>query len=117
MTKKKTYSRLVEKEQELSELLQLQQLVLQNKVEHVLLQLQPVNVGLQVAKTLLTRKTEQQAMLNAGANFLVDLITKKWLFRKSGWLMKQSSSFITKNIVSHLMSNLFKQKSKRLNTA
>jgi hypothetical protein len=56
-----------------------------------------------VAKSLgnFTSPDKSLGLLNTGLSFALDLILRKFLLKKSGWLVKLAAPFIIKNLLSH----------------
>ena len=47
-------------------------------------------------------------LLNTGLGFAIDLLLRKVILKKSGWMVKLAAPFIVKNVVSHFTANKIK---------
>ncbi|CAN5573848.1 hypothetical protein BH10BAC3_BH10BAC3_14620 [soil metagenome] len=63
-----------------------------------------------VAKSLgkLTTPDKSLGFLNTGLSFGVDMLLRKVLLRKSGWIVKLAAPFLVKNLVSHFAASKIK---------
>ncbi|MES2649777.1 MAG: hypothetical protein V4717_23060 [Bacteroidota bacterium] len=55
-----------------------------------------------------TTPDKSLGLLNAGLSFAVDLILRKVILKKSGWMVRLAAPFIVKNVVSHFAANKIK---------
>ena len=71
--------------------------------------LEPVRNAVSVAGKLFTRD-ESNILLNVGMGTLIDLLIKKLLLSKSGWLTRILVPFFLKNYSSHLNGDAIMKK-------
>ncbi len=106
----KAYDRLIMEEALLHHELKVKQQGIVAHAKVLKAKLQPASIGIGIAKTILTRNG-RQPMAQGGLDMLIDVVTKRLLFRKSGWIAKMILPPLLKNISSHALSwKLFNEK-------
>jgi hypothetical protein len=99
----KAYDQLLMDETLLQQELKLKQQAITGHVRSLKAKVQPAAIGMGIAKTILTRNG-MQPIAQGGLDILIDLMTKKLLFRKSGWIAKMILPPLLKNISSHALT-------------
>lgn len=100
----KTYEDLEREEEILEELLRSQKELIQIEIRMLKQQLKPVQMALQLVGKL-TTADKHNPLLTQGANTVIDLLLKKFVLAKSGWLTKMIVPFFVKNYSSHLIAD------------
>lgn len=100
----RTYDDLVEEKQRLQALLKWQKEELHEDIRELGEELKPIRSALSVAGKLFTRDNNNW-VLNTGVNTLIDVVVKKMLLSKTGWITKLVVPFILKNYSSHVIAD------------
>lgn len=108
----KAYDQLLLEEQQLEEALELHQVSMAHKWKLLKQSVQPAAIGIKIAETAFTR-ADNYPVVNAGVNFAVNLLVKKWILKKSGWLTKMLVPFLVKNITSNVIQKNMLRAEKR----
>jgi hypothetical protein len=95
----RAYDQLLQEEQQLEDALQLHQRNLGHKWQGLKESVQPAVIGMRLAQKAFTR-SENNPVINSGVNLVVDLVVKKWLLKRAGWLTKLLIPYFVKNITS-----------------
>jgi len=95
----KAYDQLLLEEQQLEDALQLHQRNLVHKWQGLKESVQPAVIGMKLAQKVFTR-SENNPVINNGVNLVVDLVVRKWILRRAGWLPKLLIPYFVKNITS-----------------
>jgi hypothetical protein len=104
MTKRiQNYRQLLDEKERLESLLKLQKAAVNHDIQDIKEQLEPVRSALSLAGKLVTRDSSN-LLLNAGANTLIDLVVKKLILSKAGWITRLAVPFLVKNYSSHFIS-------------
>jgi hypothetical protein len=93
----------VAEKERLQLLLEVQKEIVNQDIAEIREQLKPVTSFLTFSGKLITRDGSNFA-LNAGAGTLIDLVVKKLLLSKAGWLTRRIVPFLLKNYSSHFIS-------------
>jgi hypothetical protein len=105
MTKSiKTYKDLLDEKERLQSLLKAQKEILHDDFRQLKQELEPVREVISFAGKLVTRDKGNLA-LNIGANTLIDIVVKKLILSKAGWITKNLVPFFLKNYSSHIISD------------
>ncbi|NOT51278.1 MAG: hypothetical protein HOP10_08380 [Chitinophagaceae bacterium] len=105
MTKKiSTYGDLLRQEEQLEELLKAQKELLVYDLREIKEQLKPASAALSFISKITTRD-KSNFLLNAGGNKLIDLVVKKLILGKAGWLTRLAVPFFLKNYSSHFIAD------------
>ena len=99
----KAYDRLLLEETTLQQELKLTQQRIGAHMNSLKAKVQPAAIGVGIAKTIITRNG-RQPIAQGGLDLLIDIVTKKLLFRKSGWIAKMILPPLLKNISSHALT-------------
>lgn len=106
MTKKptiRTYNDLLAEKARLKELLQAQKELVRADVEEIKMELQPVKTAIGVIGKFTTRD-KSNPLLTSATEGLIDLVVRKMILSRSGWLTKIVVPFLMKNVSSHLVN-------------
>jgi|GEM_PF-284059 len=106
MTKKptiRTYDDLLKEKARLTELLQAQKELVRADVEEIKLELQPVKNAISMIGRLTTRD-KSNPLLTSATESIIDLVVRKMILSRSGWLTRIIVPFLMKNVSSHLVN-------------
>ena len=101
--KMRAYDQLLLEEQQLEEDLRFHRKRIIDKWQHLKASVQPAVIGMKLAENVLTRAETNNPVLNTGINWAIDLLVKKWILKKSGWITKMLVPFVIKNITSNVI--------------
>lgn len=105
MTKKiNTYGELLHREEQLEELLKAQKELLALDLQELKETLQPAAAAVSFVSKLTTRD-KSNFLLNTGIDKLIDLVVKKLILGKAGWLTRLTVPFFLKNYSSHFIAD------------
>lgn len=105
MTNKiRTYQDLLRHEEQLEELLKAQKELLVLDLRELKEEIRPATAALSFISKITTRD-KSNFLLNAGVNKLVDLVVKKLILGKAGWLTRLAVPFFLKNYSSHFVAD------------
>jgi len=95
-----SYDDLLAEKQRLKAVFNDQKQAIKENVNAIKDSLNPIKA---VAKEIgkLTSPDKSLGLLNAGLGFGLDLVLRKFLLKKSGWMVRLTAPFIIKNVVSH----------------
>lgn len=99
----RAYDQLLLEEQQLEEDLRFHRKHIIDKWQHLKASVQPAVIGMKLAENVLTRAETNNPVLNTGVNWAIDLLVKKWILKKSGWITKMLVPFVIKNITSNVI--------------
>jgi hypothetical protein len=99
----KTYHDLLEEKQQLEVLLNAQKELIRYDFRELKAEFQPVIKTVGLAGKMFT-KDKTNALLNTGADTLIDIIVKKVLLGKAGWITRTIVPFLIKNVSSHVIA-------------
>jgi len=102
-TKINTYEDLIQEKQRLQLLLQMQKQWIREDIDEIKEELQPIKVAMSAVGKITSREPGNWAMNFAG-NKLIDLVVKKLILRKAGWLTRIAVPFFLKNVSSHVIA-------------
>lgn len=97
-----TYNQLLAEKQRLTELLHLQQQLIQEDIKEIKEELKPLSDIGSTLSMFVTRKTGS-LLSNLGINLLVNGLVKKVLLSKSGWFTRFIVPLLLKNYASNLV--------------
>jgi len=100
----RTYDDLLREKQRLTALLQAQKELVRQDVQAIKQELVPVQKAIEWAGRLTTRD-RNNVLLTGVSDFLVDVIVKKGLLARAGWITRIAIPFIAKNLSSHLLAD------------
>lgn len=100
----RSYDDLEREEELLEELLQAQKELVQLDIANLKAQLKPATAALQIFSKL-TSPDKSNPLLTAGANTAIDLVLKKFVLAKAGWLTKFLVPLAVKNYSSHFIAD------------
>ena len=100
----RSYDDLEKEEELLEELLQAQKELVQLDIANLKAQLKPATAALQIFSKI-TSADKTNPLLTAGANTAIDLILKKFILGKAGWLTKMLVPMVVKNYSSHFIAD------------
>jgi hypothetical protein len=99
----KTYDDLVREEQRLKGQVESYKLLIKDDISGLKEGLNPFKRGVAVAKRLFTRDSNGP-IVNFGLNFGIDVLLKKILLARAGWIVKFLIPYIVKNYASHIIA-------------
>jgi hypothetical protein len=100
----RTYEDLEREEQLLAQLLRSQRELIQIEIGLLKKQLRPAQMALQFVGKLTTRDMHNP-LITQGANTVIDLLLKKFVLGKSGWITRMLVPFFVKNYSSHVIAD------------
>jgi hypothetical protein len=100
-----TYQDLLDEKERLQSLLKAQKEIVREDLLALKDELEPIRTALSVAGKLVTRDTGGNFVLNMGANTLIDLVVKRLILGRAGWITKTIVPFFLKNYSSHVISD------------
>lgn len=100
----RNYEDLEREEQLLEELLRSQKELIQIEIGLLKHNLKPAQMALQFVNKITTRD-KHNPLLMQGANTVIDVVLKKFVLAKSGWITKMLVPFFVKNYSSHLIAD------------
>ena len=101
--KMRAYDQLLREEQQLEEHLRFHRKRIIDKRQHLKASVHPAVIGMKLAENVLARAETNNPVLNTGVNWAIDLLVKKWILKKSGWITKMLVPFVIKNITSNVI--------------
>ena len=100
----RTYEDLLREKSRLEALLQVQKDTIRQDVVEIKEGLKPIRTAIGVIGTFATRDNSNP-LLTSATEGLVNLVVKKLLLARSGWITKLVVPFLVKNISSHLVND------------
>ena len=100
----RTYDDLLREEKHLEELLQAQKELLIYDFNQLKEELRPATTALTFFSRIVTRD-KNNLLVNGGVNEIIDLVVRKLLLSRAGWLTKLSVPFFIKNYSSHFIAD------------
>jgi hypothetical protein len=100
----RTYNDLLEEKQQLEVLLKAQKELIRYDFKELKAEFQPVIKTVGLAGKMFT-KDKTNALLNTGADTLIDIIVKRVLLGKAGWITRTIVPFLIKNVSSHVIAD------------
>jgi len=100
-----SYQDLLDEKERLQSLLKAQKEIIHADFREIKEELAPVRSAITFAGKLVSRDTGGNIVLNMGANTLIDLVVKKLILGRAGWIMKTIVPFLMKNYSSHFISD------------
>lgn len=100
----RSYDDLEKEEELLEELLQAQKELVQLDIANLKAQLKPATAALQIFSKM-TSPDKSNPLLTAGANTAIDIILKKFVLARAGWLTKLLVPMAVKNYSSHFIAD------------
>lgn len=97
-----SYNDLLEEQQRLKALLQHQKEVIRQDIKDIKKDLAPVRTAISFVGKLATREPGNP-LLSGTANTLIDLVIRRFLLARSGWLLKLVVPALVKNYSSHFI--------------
>lgn len=99
----RTYNDLLTEKERLKTLLQAQKQILRQDVEDIKVELQPVKNAISMVGKFTTRD-KSNPLLTSATESVIDLVVKRMLLSRTGWLTKLVVPFLMKNVSSHLVN-------------
>lgn len=99
-----SYKELLEEKERLETLFKAQKELLRQDVAQIKLELKPAMNAASFVGKLVTRDNSNP-LLNLGANSAIDLIVKKLILSRAGWIGKLIIPYIMKNFTSHVIDD------------
>jgi len=104
MTKINTYQDLLRHEEQLEELLKAQKELLVEDFHQLKEEMKPAQAALSFISKITTRE-KGNFFIGQGMNKLIDLVVKKLVLAKAGWLTRLTVPFFIKNYSSHIIAS------------
>lgn len=99
----RTYDDLLQEKARLKELLQVQKELIRADVQDIKDELQPVKQAIGLIGKFTTRD-KTNPLLTSATETIINLVVKKLILARSGWLTKLVVPFLMKNVSSHLVN-------------
>ena len=100
----RSYDDLLREEKQMEELLQAQKELLIYDLHQLKEELKPATTALTFFSRIVTRD-KHNLLVNGGVNKIVDLVFRKLLLARAGWLTKLTVPFLIKNYSSHFIAD------------
>lgn len=102
-TKINTYEDLLQEKKRLQALLLVQKQVIRQDIEEIKEEFKPVRSAISAVSKVTTRDSGNWLM-NFVGNKAIDLLVKKLILRKAGWLTRLAVPFFLKNVSSYIIA-------------
>lgn len=99
----KTYDALLQEEQRLTAQMHSCKDLIKQDITRIKEGLNPVKRGAKVVKNLFSRE-DKGPLLNFGLNFGLDVLLRRTLLGRAGWITKVMVPYLAKNYASHLIT-------------
>ncbi|HMR82239.1 MAG TPA: hypothetical protein PKE30_03875 [Niabella sp.] len=99
----KSYNDLLEEKQRLRLLLQAQKELVRQDIREIKEELAPVKSVISIAGKLVS-KNKSNWLFTTAADKIIDLVVKKLILSRSGWLTRLAVPFVMKNFSSHIIA-------------
>src|SRR5437764_13588801 len=104
MTRKiKTYDDLLQEEQRLTVQIESYKDLIKQDIAGIKKGLNPIKRGTKAVKNLFSRD-DKGPLLNFGLNFGIDVLLRRTLLGRAGWITKVMVPYLVKNYASHLIT-------------
>lgn len=100
----RNYEDLLHEEQRLKAQLASYKLLIAEDAKALREGLNPIKRGIAFAKSLVTRD-DNGPLLNFGLNFSIDMLLRRLLLARAGWIVKVLVPYVVKNYASHIISD------------
>jgi hypothetical protein len=100
----RTYDDLLNEQQRLRELLRVQKEVIRQDIDEIRKELAPVKTAIGFIGKL-TTQDHTNPLLNGTMNTIIDLVVRKAILGRAGWITKLVVPFIMKNYASHFIDD------------
>src|SRR5258705_7385643 len=100
----RSYDDLLQQEKQMEELLQAQKELLIYDINQLKEELRPATTALTFLSRVITRD-KNNLLVNGGVNKIIDLVVRKLLLARAGWLTKLTVPFFLKNYSSHFIAD------------
>jgi hypothetical protein len=97
------YEELQEEKERLRQLLQVQGAQVRQDINEIREELKPVGNALSTAALFITRSTKGNLLANLGVNMTVDVLIRKLLLSRAGWITRNLVPYFVKNYASHIV--------------
>jgi len=98
-----SFEDLLKEKARLTEQLAVQKEQLKEDIRVIKEDLKPVGNALSTAALFISRSTKGNGLAHLGVNVAIDLLIKRFLLSKAGWLTRQLVPFFMKNYSSHIV--------------
>jgi len=102
MNKIRTYQDLVQEEQRLAERLKTQETIIRQDLAGFRENLEPVKKFFNTAQKMFTRDN-RVPFFNIGLELAIDILLRRFILRKAGWIAKSIVPYLVKNFSSHVI--------------
>jgi hypothetical protein len=100
----RSYDDLLNQEKQMEELLQAQKELLMSDLNQLKEEIRPATTALTFFSRIITRD-RNNLLVNGGVDRIIDLVFRKVLLARSGWLTRLTVPFFIKNYSSHLIAD------------
>lgn len=99
-----SYEELLQEQQRLKALLRTQKEIIRQDINEIKKELAPVRSAISFVGKLTTKRSGNP-LLNGTANTIINLVVRKLLLARAGWMAKLVVPFVIKNYSSHLIND------------
>lgn len=99
-----TYEDLLQEKERLKALLQAQKELVRHDIEEIKEQLAPVKSAISLVSKFATRD-KSNLLLTTATEGIIDLVVKKLILSRAGWITKLVVPFLMKNFSSHVVAD------------
>lgn len=99
-----TYGELMEERQRLTALLQSQKMIVRQDIQEIKEELAPIKSAIAMIGKFGTRD-KSAWLLTTVADKIIDIVLKKMILSKTGWITKLAVPFVMKNFSSHVIAD------------
>jgi hypothetical protein len=102
MSKIRTYDDLLQEEQRLQQVLKRNEILIRQDLESLKENLEPVKKVYDQAHKLFTRDN-RVPIFNMGLEMGIDVLLRRYILARTGWIVKTFVPYIVKNYASHII--------------
>lgn len=100
-----TYDELLEEKERLQQLFKAQRELLRADIQDIKAEFAPLKAAFSVVGKFTSRDKNNNWAVSATANTLIDIVVKKLILGRAGWLTKLAVPFLVKNFSSHVLAD------------
>jgi len=98
-----TYDQLIKEKKRLETLIEAQKELIRYDMKEIKHELQPVSTAFSFLKNI-TSRSGKFGLLNYGVDMVVDLVFRKMILAKAGWITRLTVPFLVKNFSSNKLA-------------
>jgi hypothetical protein len=102
MSKIRTYKDLLAEEQRLQQVLKRQEILIREDLISLKENIEPVKKVYDQVHKIFTRDN-RVPLFNVGLEMSIDLLLRRFVFRRAGWFVKTFIPYVVKNYASHII--------------